>query len=165
MSACRMASGYYRSQRRLKLADFEDQIARAMPRYHSLRLAGDIGLQEDIERAYAQYGDRILIDTKDGLTLTRALASGTYPPPEWEYTQSNITAAGGHYTEIAYRLGQLATQSPEKRIETVQRWLEGAVLWVGNLQKIGVTGSAQTELTHQAVWLNAFKGWRSHAGL
>ena len=159
------ASGYYRSQRRLKLADFEDQIARAMPRYQSLRLAGDIGLQEDIERAYAQYGDRLLTDTKDGLTLTRALASGTYPPAEWEYAQSNITAAAGHYNEVAYKFGQLATQTPERRIDTVQRWLEGSVQWVGKLQQIGVTASAQTELTHQAVWLNAFEGWRSHSGL
>ncbi len=157
------ASGYYRSQRRLKLADFEDQIARAMPRYHSVKLAGDIGLQVDIQHAYAQYGDRILTATDDGLTLARALASGAYPPPEWEYAQSNITAAAGHYNEVAYRLGQLDTQNPETRIQTVRRWLEGAVLWVDNLQRIGITASAQTELTHQAVWLNAFEGWCSHA--
>jgi hypothetical protein len=159
------ASGYYRSQRRLKLADFEDQIARAMPRYHSLRLAGDVGLEHDVERIYSQYGTRILIDTKDGVSMTRSLASGTYPPAEWQYAQSNITAAAGHYNEVAYRLGQVATQSTENRIETVQRWLEGAVTWVENLQKIGITTSPQTELTHQAVWLSAFRGWRSHAGL
>jgi hypothetical protein len=159
------SSGYYRGQRRLRLADFEDQIGRAMPRYHSLKLAGDIGLEHDIEEAYKQYGDRLLIDTRDGSTLTRALASGTYPPAEWAYAQSNVTAAAGHYVEVAYRLGQLATQSPEKRIDTVQRWLEGAVHWVGNLQKIGIAGSAQTELTHQAVWLDAFGNWRTQAGL
>jgi len=159
------SSGYYRGQRRLRLADFEDQIGRAMPRYHSPKLAGDIGLEHDIEEAYKQYGDRLLIDTKDGATLTRALASGTYPPAEWEYAQSNVTAASGHYVEVAYRFGQLATQSPDKRIETVQRWLEGAVHWVGNLQKIGIAGSAQTELTHQAVWLDAFANWRKQAGL
>jgi len=159
------SSGYYRGQRRLRLADFEDQIGRAMPRYHSPRLAGDIGLEHDIEEAYKQYGDRLLIDTKDGSTLTRALASGTYPPAEWAYAQSNVTAAAGHYVEVAYRLGQLATQSHEKRIETVQRWLEGAVQWVGNLQKIGIAGSAQTELTHQGVWLEAFANWRAQAGL
>ena len=159
------ASGYYRSQRRLRLADFEDQIARAMPRYHSLRLAGDVGLETDIERVYRQYGDRLLTDTRDGLTLSRALATGTYPPVEWEYTQSNITAAAGHYIEAAYKLSQLATQSPEKRIETVQRWLEGAVAWSGNLQRIGISSSPQTELTHQQVWLNSFQFWRSHAGV
>jgi hypothetical protein len=136
-----------------------------MPRYHSVKLAGDIGLQSDIESSYRQFGDRLLIDTKDGLSLMRALASGTYPPPEWEYTQSNIAAAGGHYNEIAYRLGQIASQSTDRRIETVKRWLEGAVLWTSNLQKIGITGSSQTELTHQAVWLNAFQAWRSHARL
>lgn len=159
------SSGYYRGQRRLKLADFEDQEGRAMPRYHSLRLAGDIGLQNDVQTAYKQFGDRILIDTKDGHSLIQALAGGTYPPPEWEYSQSNIAAAGGHYNEIAYRLGQIATQSSDRRTETVGRWLEGAVLWSSNLQKIGITSSGQTELTHQAVWLNAFQAWRSHAGL
>jgi hypothetical protein len=159
------SSGYYRGQRRLKLADLEDQEGRAMPRYHSLRLAGDIGLQGDIESAYRQFGDRILTDTKDGLSLMQALASGTYPPPEWGYTQSNIAAAGGHYSEIAFRLGQIASQSQDKRIETIKRWLDSAVIWSGNLQKIGITGSSQTELTHQAVWLNAFQAWRNHAGL
>lgn len=89
----------------------------------------------------------------------------TYPPAEWEYTQSNIAAAAGHYTEVAYRLGQLATQSPEKRIETVQRWLESAVFWANNLKKIGIAPSPQTELTHQSVWLGAFENWRSYAGL
>jgi hypothetical protein len=159
------SSGYYRGQRRLKLADFEDQEGRALPRYHSIRLAGDIGLQSDIEAAYKQFGNRLLADTKDGLSLIQALDSGTYPPPEWEYTQSNIAAAAGHYNEIAFRLGQIASQSSDKRIETVKRWLEGAVIWSGNLQKIGITGSSQTELAHQAVWLNAFQAWRSHARL
>jgi hypothetical protein len=161
------SSGYYLSQRRLKLADFEDRIARAMPRYHSLKLAGDVGLQNDLERVYAQFGDRILTDTDDGLTLRQALVAGTYPQtaPEWEYTQSNITAAAGHYNEVAFKLGQLATLSPERRIEAVQRWLEGAVLWSGNLQRIGIGQSSQTELNHQAVWLDAFQAWRSYAGL
>jgi hypothetical protein len=159
------SSGYYRGQRRLKLADFEDQEGRAMPRYHSVKLAGDIGLQSDVQTAYDQFGDRILIDTKDGHSLIQALSSRTYPPPEWQYSQSNIAAAGGHYTEIAYRLGQIATQSPAARIETVQRWLEGAVLWSGNLQQIGIVSSGQTEITHQSVWLNAFQAWRSYAGL
>lgn len=159
------SSGYYRGQRRLKLADFEDQEGRALPRYHSLKLAGDIGLQTDIERSYAQFDNRILTDTKDGLSLIQALASGSYPPPEWGYTQSNIAAAGGHYNEIAYRLGQISTQSPSKRIETINRWLEGAVMWSSNLQKIGITASSQTELTHQGVWLEALKLWRTHAKL
>jgi hypothetical protein len=161
------SSGYYLGQRRLKLADFEDKIARAMPRYHSLKLAGDVGLQNDIERVYAEFGDRILTDTTDGMTLRQALGAGTYPQtaPEWEYAQSNITAAAGHYTEVAFRLGQLATLNPERRIETVQRWLDGALVWSGNLQRIGISQSSQTELTHQAVWLNAFQAWRSHAGV
>ncbi|MBZ5705313.1 MAG: hypothetical protein LAN63_08170 [Acidobacteriia bacterium] len=160
------STGYYLSQRRLKLADFEDKIARAMPRYHSLRLAGDVGLQVDLERAYAQFGDRILTDTSDGRTLRQALESRTYPQsaPEWEYAQSNIAAAAGHYNEIAFKLGQFATLSPEKRIEMVQRWLEGAVVWSGNLQRIGIAQSTQTELSHQAVWLNAFQAWRSYIG-
>jgi hypothetical protein len=159
------SSGYYLSQRRLKLADFEDKIGRAFPRYHSLKLAGDIGLQQDIEECYRQFGDRILTDTRDGQTLKQALSSGTYPPPEWEYSQSNIPAAAGHYTEVSYRLGQIATQSPEKRVETVQRWLEGAVQWASNLKRIGITTSDKTELTHQAVWLSAFNNWRSYSGL
>jgi hypothetical protein len=159
------SSGYYRSQRRLKLADFEENFGRAMPRYHSLKLAGDIGLERDIELAYKQFGSRILTDTRDGQILERALASGTYPPAEWAYSPTNVAAAAGHYNEAAYKLGQLSTQTQEKRIETVQRWLETAVFWSGNLQKVGITASAQTELAHQAVWLDAFQSWRSHAGL
>lgn len=161
------SSGYYLSQRRLKLADFEDKIARAMPRYHSLKLAGDVGLQVDLEHIYEQFGDRILTDTNDGVTLQQALAAGTYPgsAPEWEYAQSNITAAAGHYNEVAFRLGQLATLNQDRRIETVQRWLEGAVAWSGNLQRIGINQSSQTELVHQAVWLDAFRAWRSYASL
>ena len=159
------SSGYYRSQRRLKLADFEENEGRTMPRYHSLKLAGDIGLEHDIESVYREFGDRIFTNTKDGETLERALASGTYPPPEWAYTPTNITAAAGHYNEAAHRLGQLSTQGQDKRVETVQRWLENATFWSRNLQKIGIKPSPQTELTHQAVWLDAFQAWRSHAGL
>jgi hypothetical protein len=161
------STGYYLSQRRLRLSDFDDRIGRAYPRYHSLKLAGDIGLQSDIEHLHREFGDRILSDTSDGRTLQSALHSGTYPDssPEWEYSQSNINAAAGHYNEIAFRLGQIASLSREKRIETVQRWLEGAVAWVRNLQRVGIPQSNQTEQTHQAVWLDAFQTWRSYAGL
>ncbi len=40
-----------------------------MPRYHSFKLAGDIGLQNDVQTAYRQFGDRILINTKDGTLI------------------------------------------------------------------------------------------------
>lgn len=159
------STGYYLSQRRLKLADFEDKEGRAMPRYHSFRLAGDIGLQSDIQQAYDAFGDRILTDTNDGKTIKQALVSGTYPAsvPEWQYAQSNIQAAAGHYNEVAFKIGRIATLNSAKRIEAVERWLESSVQWSQNLQRIGINNSAQTELSHQPVWLNAFQAWRAHA--
>ena len=159
------STGYYLSQRRLRLADFEDRIARAMPRYASMRLAGDIGLEYDLQRAYAAVGNRVLTDTADGTTLKNALVTGTYPEsvPEWQFAQSNITAAAGHYNELALKLSRLATLSPRQRIDTIQRWLDGAVALAGNLQAIGIENSNYTELQHQAVWLNAYNAWRNYA--
>ena len=70
----------------------------------------------------------------------------------------------GEHAPVRLKAG-LNTNLAERRVETVQRWLDGAVLWADNLQQIGIGNSPQTELTHQAVWLNVFESWRSNAGL
>lgn len=162
------STGYYLSQRRLRLSDFEDKVARAYPRYASLRLAGDIGLEYDIQEACrGGLGDRVLTDTRDSAALRAALLARSYPHsvPEWQFAQSNISAAAGHYNEVAFRLGQLATLTPNQRLEAVHRWLEGAVALSRDLAAVGISNSHYTELQHQSVWLSAFNMWRAHARL
>ena len=124
------ASGYYVGQRRLKLSDMDDKSGRAMPRYYSMPLAGDFGL-DVIEDALAQgLLGRVMTDTPPSTNLRRSLEAHTFPrtAPEWEFRQSNVTAAAAHYNWVmkdigAYTDGLIAQQ----RISRVRRWLGSAV--------------------------------------
>ncbi|MDB4913924.1 MAG: hypothetical protein JWM95_1568 [Gemmatimonadetes bacterium] len=163
------SSGYYLSQRRLKLVDFEDRMGLAMPRYFSLLLAGDIGLESDIGQAYAAgLGPKILSGTLSGAPLEAALAAKTFPEtaPEWFYRSNNITSATAHYNEAAYKIGTiLHALDSTRRVEFVERWLRTAAQLAGHVRDSGVVNSSATNLQHQAIWLGAYQEWRTIAGL
>ena len=163
------STGYYLSQRRLSLTDFEEKVRRAKPRYFSQSLAGDIGLDSDLADAYrAGLGNRILSSTQADTTLRNGLATGSFPGrvPEWQFRTSNLTAAAAHYNENANTLGtRLYALGQRPRIDFVHDWLRSAVALADRLRKVGLVNSHYTELVHQRVWLNAYEAWRNHAGL
>lgn len=163
------SSGYYLSQRRLKLTDFDDKTAFAYPRYYSARLAGDIGLDADIVGAHsAGLARKILTDTATSEPLKRALEAESYPGavPQWVHRPGNITAAAAHYNEVACQLGAtLYALDVNRRVEYVERWLRGAVALVCQLNDAGIYKSNYTNLQHQAVWLSVYEDWRSMAGV
>jgi hypothetical protein len=163
------ATGYYLSQRRLRLTDFDDKIARAYPRYYSLRLAGDVGLEHDLLTAFrGGAGDHVLLNTQASSILKAALLAGRSPSDvlEWRYSMSNLDAAMGHYNETMYKIGsELSALDRNRRIEMVQRWLERAATLAEELRGIGLVNSHYTELAHQRIWLKAYQDWRAHAGV
>jgi len=162
------SSGYYLSQRRMKLADFDEKMGLAKPRYFSLGLAGDVGIERDLQWFFQKgFGEKLFTKTEAGEVVQAALAAGTYPQsvPEWEFRPNNIQAAASHYTEAVSRFGAaLRSLEPVKRVELVHRWLAGAVR-LGEALKTAGPKSYATEIVHQPVWLDVFEEWRRRADM
>jgi hypothetical protein len=156
------ASGYYLVQRRLSLTA---KIGRAHPRFYSLALAGDIGLRDDVDRVRGtRVGDELISATDASAVLRSALAKGkkVEQVPEWQYKQSNCSAAQQHYLELAARVGaELEKMSPRARLDWVTKWLEGAAGMAHFLKQKNLVSSS--DVNHQQVWLDVFNEWRSYA--
>lgn len=164
-------SGYYLGQRALRLAQMEvneDDERRAYPRYYSMNLAGDIGLQHDLDRIVAAgLGPAVFGNTNPARPLHQALMAGRRVADvgPWEHRVSNITAAAAHYVESARIVGGiLDLHNAADRIDYVQNWLDDAVELADRLRGANIRGSANTELGHQRAWLESFERWRTHSG-
>lgn len=162
-------SGYYVSQRKLKLADHEPVDARAWPRFYSLSLAGDIGLRTELDRvAEAGLLKEVWTETEASKPLYERLAAGgkVHEVEQWVYRQGNITAAASHFMELMQRAGAgVQSLSPATRVEVVDRWLSRAERLSQKLVKhVGLVDSRSTDLSHQQVWLEAFRRWRERSG-
>lgn len=167
--ATRWGSGYYPSQRKLKLSDFDDKDAYAYPRYYSLKLLGDIGLKGDLLRVCkAGYGSRLLPQTKSAKGLHQALSRGEEPDvlPLWEYKPGNHGLAMPHYYECMYSFAaHLDSLDAIERLDFVEKWLTRAAELADELKSLRPKLSARTEISHQRAWVNAFTTWRSRAGI
>jgi hypothetical protein len=157
------SSGYYLTQRRFSR---KGMTGRARPRYHSLALAGDIGLKEDLARIQqAGLADRFMTPTTVDAVLRAALKRGKTPAdvPQWKHSLGNCAAAQEHYLEIATTTGgKLDAMAPTDQIEWVHDWLKNAVDLTNVLKEKGL-GVTATETDHQKVWLDVFEEWRSYA--
>jgi hypothetical protein len=158
-------SGYFRSQRRFRLADYEENTARAMPRYFSYAMAGDIGLEKHLPSAFAQDPGKRLFDPLNELNepLFRALSAKKYPGsvPQWEYRTSNLAAASAHYLTVHSRLAaEIDALSLDKRLDFIRRWLRRAANIATGLAGDGMR-PPYTDSTHQAVWLASLDDWAS----
>ena len=156
------SSGYYLMQRRFSLMATG---GRARPRYHSLALAGDVGLKEDLARIQsAGLAEKVMTPTKADAVLRSALKKGKTPADvaEWKYAQGNITAARHHYLEIASNVAsQLQGMKPAKRVEWTEAWLKNAVELASDLKKKSLVDASDVD--HQKVWLDVFTDWRNYA--
>jgi hypothetical protein len=149
-------TGWYRGERRLKLADFEGTEGRTVPTFYSHALASDIHLESDMDRLVeAGFLDRVQDETGASAGLLRAIATGTKVAsvPEWKHSFSNVTAAKEHYVWVAARetavLAQLKTQT---EVDTYMTgWLDGAEQLMNDLFAVG-NFHDKTGLGHQATW-------------
>jgi hypothetical protein len=157
------SSGYFLSARRFSL---KGKPGRAHPRYHSLALAGDIGLKNDLAQIRdAGMLDQCMTPTSADAVLRAAMKQGksTANVPEWKYSPNNCTAAQQHYLEIASDTGaKLHAMKMKDRQEWVKKWLTNAVQLVDQLEKQELLSMA-TDTSHQRVWLNVFKEWGTYA--
>ncbi|MBA3670464.1 MAG: hypothetical protein H0W68_00385 [Gemmatimonadaceae bacterium] len=163
------SSGYNLSQRRLKSADFyRTKGGSQFPRYFSTSLAGDVGLEEDLD-AIIEAGlfKQISTPTLAAKPLHDAIRRGTSPGrvPSWEYAKSRTTAAGAHYNECMRDLGAtLESHDAQGRIDLVEHWLSKASALAKQLKNAGIEPSRATELEHQSIWLKLFREWRTLSG-
>ena len=162
------SSGFNLSQRRLKSADLYRKAGGAQfPRYFSLALAGDIGIEEDLQKvAAARMLGKVLHDTEPARPLHEALRKGLGPDrvPAWAYEKSRTTAASAHYNTVMRDLGAaLESHDDAGRITFVDSWLDNAAVLADRLRTAGITSSRVTELDHQEIWLRLFREWRKHA--
>lgn len=163
------SAGYYRSQRRLRLADLEETEGRAKPRYFSPYLLGDVGVETDL-LAITKRGlaPRVFYNTASSVPLHAALAVGkpTSSVSQWEYRNGNIQAARAHYIQCIKDMDDLLMSvTQRRRVALVQSWLERAAHIADDLKRAGISHSAVTELDHQQTWLEVFQSWRAQAGL
>jgi hypothetical protein len=157
------SSGYYLMQRRFSL---KGATGIARPRYHSLALAGDVGMKEDLARIRdAGLVDKLMTPTSADAVLRTALANGKDPSsvPEWKYSPNNTAAAQEHHLQIVSETGaKLDTMSPGQRQDWVRKWLIEAVKLVNIIEQKELVGMA-TDTSHQKVWLDVFTDWSSYA--
>ncbi|MCY7298703.1 MAG: hypothetical protein LH616_05770, partial [Ilumatobacteraceae bacterium] len=162
------SSGFNLSQRRLKSSDFYRKAGGSQyPRYFSTPLAGDVGLEEDLPAIIdARLFKHIMTPTVAAKALHDAIRRGTPPGrvPSWAYERSRTTAAGAHHNECMRDLGAtLEAHDAQGRIDFVEDWLTKAAALAKQLKNAGIEPSRATELDHQKVWLNLFRGWRELA--
>jgi hypothetical protein len=131
-----------------------------------LALAGDIGLKNDLAQIRdAGMLDQCMTPTTADAVLRAAMKQGKSPAnvPEWKYSPNNCTAAQQHYLEIVSDTGaKLHAMKMKDRQEWVKKWLTNAVQLVDRLEKQELLSMA-TDTSHQRVWLNVFKEWRTYA--
>lgn len=162
------SSGYYLSQRRLKTTDFTTKPGGSQrPRYFSLPLAGDIGLEKDLDEVVkAKLLTKIITPSPTATPLHAALRSGkkVADVPGWEY-QPRVAAAGAHYNACMVQLGaELEALAPNQRCDFIESWLGNSVSVAQDLRSAKIPETRATELTHQSTWLNAFQAWRKRSG-
>ena len=168
MGAHVWASGPYKSQRRLKGSDlYQKPGASAYPRYFSLPLAGDLGLDKDI---VTLRDAKLLRPLRTASTVAKplhaALAHGKGPADvaAWTYRKGNMTASQAHYNTAMQRLSTMLDALPTaQRITWVEHWLADAAQHAERLVRAGIKHSNATELAHQAIWLDLFREWRARA--
>jgi hypothetical protein len=157
------SSGYYLTQRRFSR---KGMMGIARPRYHSLALAGDIGLKDDLDNIQkANLVDKFMTPTAADSVLRAALKKGktSADVPEWKHGPNNCGAAQRHYLEIASDTGaKLEGMALADRSKWVHEWLRNAVYLVSVLKQKALVGPA-TSTDHQKVWLDVFEEWRNYA--
>jgi hypothetical protein len=159
-------TGWYRSERRLKLSDFDDQQGRAVPTYYSHALASEVDVKQDLGRlAKAGLLDELADITPASKALIAALRAGkpVSAVADWEYKIGNVTAAREHFMTVMVReTREFAKLSAAQQRQNALSWLTGAEALAQKVAKLGnVTG--RSEIQHQGPWRIAFEKFLARA--
>jgi hypothetical protein len=154
------ASGWYRSERSLRLDDYpdDDSTKLAAPAFYSHRLAGEVH-PNDLNRI-RDAGALDLIEEPSPMAarLFDALRAGLQVEDvvEWKTQQ-----ARGHFNTVMIReTAALQQLTAEDRVPAITRWLTQATDLASTLSQIcGGQIQQRTSLKHQAIWLHAFQKW------
>jgi hypothetical protein len=153
------SSGWYRGERRLRLADFEKREGRAYPAYYSHSLAAEIHLDSDLDNIVeAGMLSRIGDETPASTQLLRALSSKhkVTSVADWQYRQANVTGATEHFIFAMIReTKKLSTMTPDQRLQYGEAWLKMAAQLAYDVSRLGEF-SDRTSLNHQHTWLQAY---------
>lgn len=165
------ASGWYRSERRLKLDDLRnDSSGPAAPAFYSHRLGGEVHPQDLDKVRDANRLDLIEEETPWSRGLFRALRDGRSAKdlPDW-----TNHAARAHFNTVMIReTTTLLGLAPSQRTKHVARWLGEAERRARELAKIEDL-HPRTAVGHQEIWREAFDVWatptnddssRTHSG-
>jgi hypothetical protein len=153
-------TGWYRSQRRMRLSDFEIVEGRVVPAYYSHPLGGEFHMESDLDRAVARgFLPRLEDDTSASSGLLRALRAGrrVATVPEWRYGLGNKTASTDHFLIACSReTARLAALNNADLQGEVTGWLQAAYALSADLQTVGPF-NPRTATNHQHGWLQAFQ--------
>ncbi len=153
------STAWYRSERRVRLPDFEesDEQKRARPTYYSHPLAGEIHLKTDLDTINAGGLLNLVADvTPASEGLLRALRKGQVVASvaEWQSTQSNVTAARQHFVAALVReTAAMRAIAIEQRLDAAKRWLDNAIKVAVKVSALGDFHD-RTSLSHQRAWRN-----------
>jgi hypothetical protein len=152
-------TGWYRSQRRMRLSDFEITEGRVVPAYYSHPLGGEFHVESDLDHAVSGgFLARLSDDTPASNGLLRALRAGrrVATVPEWEYRLGNKTASIDHFLIACSReTTRLATLDDAALQGETSGWLEASYALSADLQRIGPF-NPRTAVSHQHGWRQAF---------
>lgn len=170
-----ICTGWYKSERRLNLAELADDEAKdrlAYPAYYCHQLASEINISQDLPRIakagrlddYAdvtRYSEPLLRAIREGIDLTKGDAI-----PDWQYQGGTTPASRGHFASAVGReAGEFVRLPADARIERARRWLASAVRLADELPTV-VSSSEndsplhqRTEVSHQRSWQQAFESF------
>jgi hypothetical protein len=159
--------GYYQSAQRVRLSDFDDHEGRAFPTYYTHKLAGEIHLENDLDKINEKgFLNRIEDVTPASKELIQALRSAKKVKnvPEWQYKQTNIAAANQHFLMVAARETQiLAGKTKRECLQYAYDWLKSSEQLAVDLNSLGGF-NPRTSLKHQASWLHSFESFIQATG-
>ena len=151
------STGWYRSERRLRLSEFEDSDEQRMsiPTYYSHLLAGEIHLKTDLDTINAGGLLSLVADqtpASEGLLL--ALRSGhvVASVAPWEARKSNVAAAKEHFvTALLRETHRMRALAVDQRFDAAKRWLDNAIGVAAKISSLGDFHD-RTALGHQRAW-------------
>ena len=154
------ATGWYRSERRLRLTDIEQTEGRAMPAYYSHPAATEFHLANDLTGVRdAGMLNLIRDETPDSGPLLAALDAGFGPQDvvPWQPRLSNVAAARSHYATVMIReTERIANLDGPAQTAYGRDWMRSARDAATALYGIGGFNQ-RTELDHQRAWREAFE--------
>ncbi len=153
------SSGWYKSERKLKLSDIEDSEGRAFPAYYSHNFASEIHLEDDLDDAYTKgLWPDIREITPASKPLDNALNKGrkVSDVAEWKYRSSNVTAAKEHFVYSAINHTREVSNLSRNELFTYGiDWLLKAKNIADRISQFNKRHE-RTAVTHQSSWYEAF---------